>query len=176
MPNHMLIGPPGAGKSTLAGILVDLDPDRVVVSTDGIRAELFGDAAVQGPWEAVEAAVFRRLTWVSRLGREAIYDATNGRREWRRGFLARARGIGLEPWIGWYLAVPLALCLGRNAGRDRRVPSAVVTGLWHELQRDPPEVWEGFAAVFRLGANPPDLLRQEVSTCLSAYRGTGATD
>jgi len=176
MPHHMLIGPPGAGKSTLAGILVDLDPGRVVVSTDEIRAELFGDAAVQGPWEAIEAAVFRRLTWVSRLGREAVYDATNGKRAWRREFLARARGLGLENWIGWYLAVPLAVCLARNAGRPRRVPPAAVVGFWQGLEREPPEAWEGFAAVFRLGAASPALLRQEVSASLSAYQGTGATD
>jgi predicted kinase len=50
---HLLIGPPGSGKTTLAHQLAPLlngaeGQSAVVLSTDAIRAELFGDAAVQG--------------------------------------------------------------------------------------------------------------------------------
>jgi predicted kinase len=52
---HLLIGPPGSGKTTLAGQLAPLlqgesGQPGLVLSTDVIRAELFGDAGVQGPW------------------------------------------------------------------------------------------------------------------------------
>ena len=43
---HLLIGPPASGKTTLAGVLAHLT-GAVVLSTDVLRRELFGDAAVQ---------------------------------------------------------------------------------------------------------------------------------
>jgi hypothetical protein len=51
---HLLIGPPASGKTTLAGVLAELT-GAVVLSTDVVRHELFGDAAVQGPWRDIEA-------------------------------------------------------------------------------------------------------------------------
>ncbi|MEI7667056.1 MAG: AAA family ATPase [Synechococcaceae cyanobacterium ELA263] len=52
---HLLIGLPASGKTTLAKALAPLltatgEPPALVLSTDAIRAEVFGDAAVQGPW------------------------------------------------------------------------------------------------------------------------------
>ena len=52
---HLLIGQPASGKTTLAKALAPLltgpgDAPALVLSTDVIRAEVFGDAAVQGPW------------------------------------------------------------------------------------------------------------------------------
>ena len=49
----VLIGPPGCGKSTLARQWQAAAPDRHWISTDAIRGELFGDAAVQGDWSAI---------------------------------------------------------------------------------------------------------------------------
>ena len=44
---HLLIGPPASGKTTLAAVLAELT-GAIVLSTDGLRRELFGDAVVQG--------------------------------------------------------------------------------------------------------------------------------
>ncbi|TVS07460.1 MAG: hypothetical protein EA413_01105 [Cyanobium sp. PLM2.Bin73] len=49
---HLLIGQPASGKTTLAHTLRPLlsgpgEPPAVVLSTDAIRAEVFGDAAQQ---------------------------------------------------------------------------------------------------------------------------------
>jgi len=46
---HLLIGPPASGKTTLAMALAQLT-GAVVLSTDELRDQQFGDAAVQGPW------------------------------------------------------------------------------------------------------------------------------
>ena len=54
---HLLIGPPASGKTTLAGVLAQLT-GAVVLSTDVVRAELFGDAAVQCPWRDLRNWLF----------------------------------------------------------------------------------------------------------------------
>jgi len=56
---HLLIGQPASGKTTLAKALAPLltgpgEPPALVLSTDVIRAEVFGDAAVQGPWGDIQ--------------------------------------------------------------------------------------------------------------------------
>ena len=63
---HLLIGPPASGKTTLAKALAPLlsgpgEPPAVVLSTDAIRAEVFGDAAVQGPWGDIQQRLHQRI-------------------------------------------------------------------------------------------------------------------
>jgi predicted kinase len=57
---HLLIGPPASGKSTLAAVLAERT-GAIVLSTDAIRAELYGDASVQGPWSEIEPLLHQRL-------------------------------------------------------------------------------------------------------------------
>ena len=45
----LLIGLPGSGKSSLAEQLVAQSPGSAIISTDAIRAQLFGDEGIQGP-------------------------------------------------------------------------------------------------------------------------------
>ena len=54
---HCLIGLPGSGKSTFARQWVEYDPNCIIISTDTIRAELFGDETIQGDWNLIEQVV-----------------------------------------------------------------------------------------------------------------------
>ncbi len=145
---HLLIGAPASGKTTLAVVLAKLT-GAVVLSTDVVRAELFGDAAVQGPWRDIEAQLHHRIRQSVAAGIPVIVDATHARRPWR---LAITQALALPApveWIGWWLYTPQATCLQWNQNRERLVPEAVIREMDAALA-DPvfgPSRSEGFAAL-----------------------------
>jgi predicted kinase len=53
---HVMIGAPGSGKSTKAEMLAELS-DSAIVCLDTLRKELWGDEAIQGPWEDLQSAI-----------------------------------------------------------------------------------------------------------------------
>jgi predicted kinase len=122
---HLLIGPPASGKTTLATVLAELVGGRVL-STDAIRAELFGDAGIQGPWAAVEAPFHDRIREAVAEGVPVILDATHGQRPWR---LAITQALALPApvqWIGWWLTTPLEQCLAWDQARERQAGAEVI--------------------------------------------------
>jgi predicted kinase len=145
---HLLIGPPASGKTTLAGVLAELT-GAVVLSTDRLRGELFGDAAVQGPWRDIEALLHQRIRESVAAGIPVIVDATHARRPWR---LVITQALDLPvpvEWIGWWLYTPLSTCLQWNHTRTRLVPEPVIREMAAALA-DPifgPSRSEGMAAV-----------------------------
>jgi predicted kinase len=165
---HLLIGPPASGKTTLAGVLAQLT-GAVVLSTDVVRHELFGDAAVQGPWRDIEALLHQRLRDSVAAGIPVILDATHARRPWR---LAITQALALPApveWIGWWLYTPLSTCLQWNQTRKRLVPEPVIREMAAALA-DPafgPSRAEGFAAVVAVvpthGRELEALLRDELA-------------
>lgn len=151
---HLLIGAPASGKTILARALAPLlsppgEPPALVLSTDAIREEVFGDAAVQGPWREIEARLHRRLLAAVAAGVPVIVDATHAKRPWR---LALTQALALPApveWIGWWLLTPLPTCLCWNRTRSRPVPVPVIEKMAAALA-DPhfgPSRAEGFAAL-----------------------------
>jgi len=145
---HLLIGPPASGKTTLAGVLAALTGAQVL-STDALRHEILGDAAVQGPWREIEALLHQRIREAVAAGTPVIVDATHARRPWR---LAITQALSLPvavEWIGWWLYTPLSTCLQWNRNRPRLVPEPVMREMAAALA-DPlfgPSRAEGMAAV-----------------------------
>jgi predicted kinase len=145
----LLIGLPGSGKSSLASGLLAEWPTSLVVSTDAIRAQLFGNEALQGQWSLVWDRVDRQLRWAVEQSAVAIYDATNAVRCHRCEAIALARAIGFTYIIGLWLDTPLPLCLERNRRRDRVVPEAVILQMHSSLQNEPPTLQDGLDRLIR---------------------------
>lgn len=122
-------------------------PGSLVVSTDQIRGELFGDAAVQGPWPVLWREVECRLRQAAiapqRSAIAAIYDATNAKRQDRRAAIALARSVGFGSVIGVWAPTPLPQCLWRNQQRDRQVPPEILLRMHRQLVGAPPELADG---------------------------------
>lgn len=130
IPLWLLIGLPGSGKSTLAQQWVHLG-DRRIISTDHIRAQLFGDAAIQGTWLQVWREVRCQLRQAAEQVRRGqlqsvLLDATHVIQKQRRQAIALARNCGFTHITGLWLDIPLATCLQRNQQRSRQVPSEII--------------------------------------------------
>jgi len=78
-----------------------------------------------------------------------VVDNTNATRATRARYLDPARAAGFR-CIGYYLDMPLAVCLARNAARppDERVPPVGIYGTRKRLQS--PTLAEGFDALYRV--------------------------
>ncbi len=169
---HFLIGTPGSGKSTFAKLLSSLG-NCEIISTDEIRAELYGDATIQGEWQTIEATVLHRICTAFSLGKSVIYDATNYKRCFRMDFLLKVNtqlaqwNLPQPQWLGWYLKTPLETCIQWNQQRQRQVPPNIIESMYKLLQDFPPIPGEGFAAVNQIDVNSPEFSQHQISQLIA---------
>jgi len=152
---HLLIGPPSSGKSTLAAILAPLLHARVI-SSDALRAQLWGNSEVQGPWAELEPLLHRAIECALAAGENVLVDATHAHLSWRQRLMHRELEERQLQWTGWWLQTPLDQCLAWNRSRQRQVPERVIRAMHQRLATPPdrPDVTEGFTSLFHL--NPAD--------------------
>lgn len=145
----LLIGLPGSGKSTLAKQLVTEYPWMHLISSDAIRGQLFGNAAIQGSWLLIWREIQRQLQLAHTTGKTAIYDATNAQRRHRREAIADIRNLGFTHITGIWIDTPVWLCLARNRQRLRQVPEDVILRMHRQLRDAPPDLEEGLDQLIR---------------------------
>ena len=147
----MLIGLPACGKSTWARYYVKNHPHFVILSSDAIREELYGDESIQGDPSVIFGKMRSRTLQELRKGNSVVYDATNICFKDRKGILNSVNKELPEVWItGVVFATPVEICKEWNQRRMRSVPDFVYDKMLHRWQT--PFDGEGFDSI--LVVNP----------------------
>ena len=151
MKAFVMVGAPGAGKSTLA-TQIEKAENAVVISGDEIRAELYGNAAIQGKWEEIHDRIEEIVS--ESCGVPVVLDGTHYLTSYRREALALLRSYGYDDVEAIVVNPPLEDCIFRNANRHRGVPRHVVIGMHEKLQKSLAHInIEGFNRVSYHGSN-----------------------
>lgn len=135
----MLVGLAGSGKSTVAKELVEEElmkgrDNIVIISSDQIRKDLFGDEGHQEKNGEVFAEMAKLTNEALKNGLNVIYDATNLSRKRRKGFLSQLpKKLDIEK-IAIYMATPIHIVKQQNANRERVVPTHVIDRMYKTLQ------------------------------------------
>lgn len=137
----MLIGAAGSGKSTLGRQLYWENKDTVMISSDSIRLELFGDENDQTHNPEVFDEMKRRTRARLKEDKIVIYDATNLSSKRRANFLKQLSDLDIEKEC---IVVMTSFddCVKRQYERMRNVPEEVIRKQIKQFQC--PDYWEGW--------------------------------
>lgn len=150
MNAYVMCGVPGSGKSTYAHNLYKKH-NAVVISGDDIRAELYGDASVQGNWVEIHEAIEEAVSAASGDSKVVVLDGTHYRASYRKEAVAMLHSYGYTDISLVVVDRPLDLCLERNAQRSRNVPEHVIRSMYSKLQSSLRNIeQEGFTRVIHV--------------------------
>ena len=146
----MLIGAAASGKSTAAPKIA-ANNDAVIISTDRIRAALYGAEHNQGDWQEIEAVLYDRIKNAIKADKNIILDSTHFKKEYRAKIIKNFAKY--SEISAYYFNYPFALIYSRNKHRARRVPFDVLAAMYSELSAAPPTLSEGFKNIKKMYAN-----------------------
>lgn len=138
---YVVIGLPAAGKDYW--IEHNKSKDDIVVSSDAIREEIFGDVNNQDHNGEVFDIMFSRTREALANGKNVYYNATNINRKRRINFLKNFKNYEK---IAIVMCIPIEICHRRNEKRERVVPYSVIERMYKSFQ--PPSMDEGFDSIY----------------------------
>ena len=142
----ILVGLPSSGKSTLAKKLAERD-GAMIISSDAIRAELYGDESIQSDPAKVFRIMKERAVRALNEGNDVVYDATNINAKKRAALLKELRGQAPNLWAECVIVLcPYGVCLARNRARNRVIPEDAIKRMLCNFQI--PYFNEGWDAIF----------------------------
>ena len=128
----LLVGIPGSGKTTYAEKYVNNNDNTIHLSSDVIRAELWGNEATQGDNNEVFSLMQSRAIESLNNGKNVIYDATNINRRDRSYIISICpKFVKIEAHVIW---APIETCIEHDAARERTVGSDVIHKMLKRFQ------------------------------------------
>ena len=137
----MLVGLAGSGKSTYAK---ENFSNCIILSSDSIREELYGDASIQGDNNKIFNILHSRAVKNLKEGKDIVYDATNLSMKRRMSFLKQINHL-VDEKCCYVFITPYEECIHRQTLRERKVPAEVIM---HQLKQfQCPDFYEGWDKV-----------------------------
>lgn len=128
----LLVGPPGSGKSTYAEKYIVEHSNTIHLSSDKIRAELWGNEATQGDHNEVFSLMQSRAIESLNNGQSVVYDSTSMTRKDRSYIISLCpKFVKIEAHIIW---APIETCIERDAARERTVGRGVIDRMLKRFQ------------------------------------------
>lgn len=138
----MMIGPSASGKSTFANGLSE-SLGLKVISSDGLRKELYGDEAIQGNNNFLFSQLHKMILETLEKDESVIFDATNLSRKNRMALLEKIpSGVYKE---GVVIVTPFEKIYENNKNRLRKVPEEVIRRQLRQFEM--PVYQEGFNGI-----------------------------
>lgn len=146
----MLVGPAGSGKSTYAAWLCEKLNSKgrktIILSSDALRAELYGDENDQRNPKYIFKVLHERMYAALEKDISVIYDATNLSPERREMLVTSIHNMPKEVRCHCiYMGTPLNKALEQNECRERRVPEYVIRRQYGQYY--PPTEREGWDCI-----------------------------
>lgn len=146
----MMIGAPASGKTTAAQKIAAKN-NALILSTDKMRAELYGAEHIQGIWSEIEALLYKRIKNAIKANKNIILDSTYFKKEYRAKIIKNfAKYSELS---AYYFNYPFSVIYKRNKKRARVVPFEVLAAMYKELKTAPPLLSEGFKSIKKMYDN-----------------------
>ena len=136
----ILVGIPGSGKSTYANKYLR-KKNTLVLSSDSIRKQVFGDANAQYNNKLIFSILFKRARSKLKQGLNVVIDATNISSSIRKETLSYFADLDLQK-IATVFNAPIEVCISRDKNRTRSAGEQVVLKLAGKYE--PPTTEEGF--------------------------------
>ena len=140
---YVMCGLPGSGKTTIARHIA-ADLDAVVISSDSIREELYGDESVQGNPSVVFNTLYNRAHAAIDDNLSVILDATNVKKRDRARVFQEFPDNEIAAFV---INTPVEVCKQRNEERERVVPEYVIDRMAKSFEMPTHE--EGFVKIYQ---------------------------
>ena len=132
MKAFVLIGPPGAGKSTYAKQLAK-EHNAVVICGDLLRDQLEATGDFEPCWIQIWDNVEESIE--ENCGLPIILDGTYCRPDYRAEALTLLNTYGYTQVEAIVVNPPLEICIQQNQQRQRQVPEHIIKEMHSSLQR-----------------------------------------
>ena len=154
----MLVGCPASGKSTWAKNFKSWErykDEVVIISSDAIREELWGDERIQRDPEKVFKLAHERIINELKVGTGCvIFDATNIKRKNRVVLMQKIKKFNCTKRCVVF-AEPYDVLCERNHLRSRSVPKEVIWRMFTQFET--PLFTEGFNEIEVVNSNAADM-------------------
>ena len=137
----LFVGAAGSGKTCTARQILSIEDNAVIISSDALRAELFGDENDQTHNAEVFNEMLKRTRAELKKGRTVIYDATNLSAKRRANLLKQLSDLDIKKEC-FVMLTSFDDCVKRQFARERQVPEEVIRRQIKHFQC--PDYWEGW--------------------------------